>query len=174
VVRGENVLYIADVRDTEAHRTGYAPVTGLADVGGGRSVLTVALRKDHAVLGVLTVYRREVKQFSEKQISLLQNFAAQAVIAIENARLLTETREALEQQTATAEVLQIINSSPGDLGPVFDTILEKARLRYNAIHGDLWTYDGECLHLVATQGEPGFSEWLQQHGPATPMAGFAA
>ena len=69
VVRGEHVLHIADVRDTEPYGTGSAPVTGLADVAGGRSVLTVALRKDHALLGALTVYRREVKQFSEKQIS---------------------------------------------------------------------------------------------------------
>ena len=128
MVRGEHVLYIADVRDTEAYRTGFAPVTGLADVGGGRSVLTVALRKDHAVFGVLTVYRREVKQFSDKQISLLQNFAAQAVIAIENARLLTETREALGRQTATAEILRVISGSPTDLQPTLDTIATSATI----------------------------------------------
>ena len=124
-------------------------------------MLAVPMLKEGELVGGINIYRQEVKPFTDKQMALLENFAAQAVIAIENTRLLNELRqrtddlsEALEQQTATSEVLKVISASPGELNPVFDAMLANALQICEASFGNLLIFDGEGFNLAATRNTP--------------------
>jgi len=137
--------------------------------------------KNEALIGAILIYRQEVRPFTDKQIEFVKNFATQAVIAIENARLLSELRqrtadlsESLEQQTATSEVLRVISSSPVALEPVFQAMLEKAVRICDAKFGILWRYDNEAFDPVALFGAPeGLAEFVRQRGRFQPSAGTA-
>ena len=151
LLRGDRLIHIPDMQVYPVDPDD-AAIPAFVTASGFRACLMVPLRKDGTLLGFLTGYRKVAGPFSEKQIVLLENFAAQAVIAMENARLITEQREALEQQTATAEVLQVINASPGNLAPVFDAMLEKAMRLCEAAFGSLVPFDGEYFQFGVTRG----------------------
>ena len=147
VLRTKQVSHSAD-KVTE-------PVPGFfAEHGGARSQVAVPMLKDDLLIGVIVIYHQEVRPFTDKQIELLQNFASQAVIAIENARLLNELRQSLEQQTATSDVLQIISSSPGDLAPVFAKMLENATRVCGAEFGGMNLIENGLAHQVALYNAP--------------------
>ena len=150
-------VHIHDVPADPEYRAGYDQAIGF------KTALGVPLLRQGTTIGVFGLTRDEVNPFTEKQIELVATFADQAVIAIENARLLNELRESLEQQTATSEVLQVISSSPGDLEPVFATMLEKAVRICDAKFGNLWLREGDFLRIGATHGAPSaWSEFLRR------------
>ena len=138
-----------------------AATSAIVELAGARTFLNVPMLKDDELVGTIGIYRQEVQPFTDKQIELLKSFAAQAVIAIENARLLNELRhrtndlsESLEQQTATSEVLKVISSSPGELEPVFNAMLENAVRICDAGFGVLHRFDGERFYPAALFNAP--------------------
>jgi len=176
IVATKMTVHIHDARTLDAYVDRSNPgLVAAIELGGTRTHLFVPLLKEDELLGVFTVFRPEVQPFTDKQIDLVKNFAAQAVIAIENARLLNELRqrttdltEALEQQTATSEVLQVISSSPGDLHPVFDAMLKNAARICNAEFGNIFRWDGEALHLVGTHNTPPALAEARERSPVRP------
>jgi GAF domain-containing protein len=166
---------VVQVEDAAADR-GYSVANPMrvaaVDLGGIRTLLCVPMLKDNEVIGVISIYRQVVRPFSDKQITLMQNFAAQAVIAIENTRLLNELRQSLEQQTATAEVLRVISASRGELEPVFQSMLENAIRICDAKFGTLWRYDSDAFEAVALCGAPSeLVEFHRQRGSFRPTTG---
>ena len=159
----------------------------VAKLAGARTVLAVPMLKENELIGAITIYRQEVRPFTDKQIELVTNFAAQAVIAIENTRLLKELRqrtddltELLEQQTATSEVLKVISSSPGKLEPAFNSMLENATRLCEARYGAMWLCEGNAFRAAALHGPlpPAYIDLLRsgtlfRAGPDTPTARVA-
>jgi GAF domain-containing protein len=167
IARTKHAVHIADSR-AEKHYIDVPPTftpPGITIYGGARTQLGVPMLKEDQLIGVIAIYRQEVRLFTDKQIELVRNFAAQAIIAIENVRLLNELRESLQQQTATSEVLQVISSSPGDLEPVFQAMLTNATRICEAKFGSLYLYDGDAFHNVALHNAPAAWAELRRREP---------
>jgi GAF domain-containing protein len=148
--------------------------SAVAKLAGARSFVAVPMFKKDELIGALAIYRQEVRPFTDKQIELVSNFAAQAVIAIENTRLLNELRESLQQQTATSEVLKVISSSPGELKPVFEAILANATRLCEAEFGTLPLWDGDAFRTVAMHNPPpSFAELRRRIPVFRPSPGSA-
>jgi transcriptional regulator with GAF, ATPase, and Fis domain len=170
-----DVINIPDLLAEPAYIERDPRFVSLVELAGARTLLAVPMLRDKELVGAISIYRQEVRPFTDKQVALLTNFAAQAVIAIENARLLNELRqrtndltEALDQQTATSEILQVVSSSPGDLQPVFAAMLGNAARICDAKFGNIFRWDGDGLRLVATHNTPPAFEEARRRLPLRP------
>jgi signal transduction histidine kinase len=143
-------VHIPDYRELASYRQGTPRAVATVELGGARTYLAVPMLKEGRVIGGITIRRAEVRPFTQKQIDLVSTFASQAVIAIENVRLFNETKESLEQQTATADILKVISGSPTDVRPVFDAILRSAVTLCDAELAATFPFDGKLVHLGAT------------------------
>jgi GAF domain-containing protein len=166
----KQIQRIADIREEQAYLERQGLTVGLVELAGARTLIVVPMLKENELVGAIGIYRKEVRPFTDKQIELVKNFAAQAVIAIENTRLLNELRESLERQTATSEVLQVISRSPGELAPVFEAMLANATRICGAKFGTLTLFEGDELRVVAMHGAPREYEELRRRDPVVPNA----
>src|SRR5215469_2808810 len=154
VAATKRVVQVSDLVEDEAYKQRDPGALRLVELARARSLIAVPMLRDDVLIGDIVIYRQEVRVFTDKQIELLTNFAAQAVLAIENTRLLNELRQSLEQQTAMSEVLRIVSSSPGELEPVFQAMLENAVRICEAKFGELFRFDGQAFHFAAEVGTP--------------------
>jgi GAF domain-containing protein len=173
VIATRQLVHVVDVRQEPAYVTGFPPIVELVELGGARTVLLVPMLKEDDLVGVIAIFRQTVQPFSDKQIDLVRSFASQAVIAIENARLLNETKEALERQTATADILKVIASSPSNVQPVFEAIAERSKRLVDALSTTVFRLEDGVMHLRAfTSTTPEADATLKAMFPA-PLSNFS-
>jgi GAF domain-containing protein len=170
VARTKQAVQIPDITKARPYLEREPASVAMAELAGARTLVVVPMLKEDVLVGTIAIYRQEVRPFSEKQIELIKNFAAQAIIAIENTRLLNELRESLQQQTATADVLKVISSSPGELEPVFQAMLENAVRICAARFGSLVLFEGDKYRRVALHNAPAVFVEAQAREPVRPLA----